>query len=77
MEFDQDKAMEWINSHWGSRSCPICSSKEWLLMTKIWKLTEFEETGKGTLPVVAMMCNTCGHTIFFNAIAMRLVERDE
>jgi len=78
MEFNKEKAQEWIDKHWRhSRNCPICMHNNWLLMTKIWQLPQFHQEGDTNLPVISLMCNVCGYTIFFNAIAVGLVERNE
>ena len=82
MEFDKEKVQQWLDTYWkGSHSCPICNSDAWLLMEKVWELKEFQggasviSRGQPVLPVVALMCNVCGHTIFFNAIAVRALSR--
>lgn len=80
MQFDREKVQQWLSGHWeGSHSCPICNNDAWLLMEKVWELREFQEgglsirMGQPVLPVVALMCNVCGYTIFFNAIAVKAV----
>jgi hypothetical protein len=50
-------------------------------MEKVWEFREFQGGdfaiggGQPVLPIVALMCNVCGHTIFFNAIAVKAVQR--
>jgi len=81
MEIDREKVRRWLDTHWtGSHNCPICQSTNWALMGKAWELREFQGGdfvigGQPILPVVALMCNVCGYTIFFNAIAVGAVDR--
>jgi len=83
MDYDKAKVWEWITSYWtGARNCPVCESTDWVLLDKVWELREFHggslHVGSGPiLPVVGLMCNVCGHTLFFNAIAARAVRKDE
>ena len=82
MEYDKKKVWEWITSYWKPpRSCEVCGSDQWLLLDNVWELRRFEGGGLSVggaplLPVVALMCNVCGHTLFFNAIAVRAVSKD-
>lgn len=72
MSIDKQKVEKWIYTNWtGSKNCPVCKSKAWQLMDDLWALVEFKDgrvvlPGQ-VLPLVAMLCNVCGHTIFFNA----------
>jgi hypothetical protein len=73
---------EKINTYWtGSEDCPICQHNDWLLMENVWGLIEFRENnlivGGPVLPLVAVMCNVCGHTIFFNAFAVGALKRGD
>jgi hypothetical protein len=84
MDYDREKVAEWIETFWKSpRKCPVCGEVDkWLLMEKVWELREFRGgdfvVGAGpVMPVVALMCNVCGHTVFFNAIAAKAVERSK
>jgi hypothetical protein len=81
MDIDKRKVGQWLETHWtGSHRCPICQGSNWTLMDKAWELREFQGGsfvigGQPILPVVALMCNVCGYTILFNAIAVGAVER--
>lgn len=81
MKYDKNKVSEWINENLpDALKCPICGESKYFLMDKVWELGEFEPGpgfGRQVLPVVAMMCNVCGHTILFNAIAVRAVKRSD
>lgn len=84
MDFDKQKVKQWIEEYWTApRECPICEADDWILMDKVWELREFHRVPFAlggpdrpiVLPVIALMCNVCGYTIFFNAIAVRAVSR--
>jgi hypothetical protein len=52
------------------------------LFDNVWELREFQGGGlvvggSPILPVVALMCNVCGHTILFNAFAVKAIERPQ
>jgi hypothetical protein len=82
-EFNKEKAQEWISKYWTRpKECTVCGSDQWLLLDNVWELRKFERGtlvigGSPILPVVALMCNVCGHLIFFNAIAVRAIAREE
>jgi hypothetical protein len=86
MHYDKQAVLDdWINKYWTApHVCPICKEKDkWLLMDRIWELNEFYPRGVRSptaeefkvLPVVAVMCNNCGYTLFFNAIAVKAIPR--
>lgn len=83
MSIDIEKAAKRINTYWtGSKSCPICTHDDWVIMERAWMLMEYKgggvTIGGPILPLVAMMCNVCGHTIFFNALAVgAVIQEDE
>jgi rubrerythrin len=87
MEYDKEKVRQWINEYTAApQFCPVCNHSDWLLLDKVWELREFRAVpaaitaweaarSPSVLPVVALMCNVCGYTIFFNAFAVRAVSR--
>ncbi len=89
MDYDTKVVWEWIDSFWGKdrRNCPICDKDptDWVLLKKIWEMREFRGGVGGTtifgagqvMPVIALMCNDCGHMVLFNAIAVRAIPRRE
>ena len=79
-KIDTEKVLEWINNNWvGSKECQICGQIDWVIMEEIWQMGHFVEgklfSSGPILPLVALMCNSCGYTIFFNAIAVKAVKR--
>jgi hypothetical protein len=53
--------------------CPICHRDSWTVaeMSEV-RIYEPERLGKEVYPVIPTICNTCGYTMFFNAIALGL-----
>jgi rubredoxin len=79
MDIDKRAVDDWLDTYWaGSRICPICGSEDWITFEKAWECREFNRgnlvAGGPVLPLVAMMCNVCGHVLLFNAIAVRAIQ---
>ena len=59
-------------------SCQLCHNTGWVIGSNVWQLLEF--TGAGLTfggpiyPVIPLTCNTCGNTLFLNAIFVGAVE---
>jgi predicted nucleic-acid-binding Zn-ribbon protein len=59
-----------------------CSCNEWILSDKVFEIREFHRvaiTGSGieVIPVITIQCKQCGHTHFFNAILLGLLEGND
>jgi hypothetical protein len=81
MSYDKEKVAKWINTYWtGPKKCPICQDQKWVLLDNVWELRKYQDgtlvVGGPVLPVVVMMCNVCGHSILFNAIAIGALEKE-
>ncbi len=81
MELDREKVAAWINEKWeGPIFCPVCQHNDWNIPDRVWEAREFVGGdlviggGQRVLPLVSIMCNFCGHTLMFNALAMGVVE---
>ena len=79
---DESKVIEWLEKHWKSpRACPICHNNNWSVSDKLWELREFRGShlvvGGPVVPLVAVTCQVCAHTVFFNAIAVGVVRAGE
>ena len=63
-------------------SCQVCSGNEWILNERVFELREFEGGkliiggGGNTFPVLAVACKSCGNTYFFNAIILKIIDKD-
>ena len=79
MDIDKKTVANWLNQYWTEpKTCPICGSKDWIIFEKAWECREFNMgglvVGGPVLPLVAVMCNVCGHVLLFNAIAVRAIQ---
>ena len=68
-----------ITSVWkGKRECSVCISQTAWTIGAVIEVREFNEgnhcPGAAITPLVQIQCNTCGHTVLFNAIAIGVVD---
>lgn len=82
MDYDKKSTLDWINQHWpGSETCTICNDTQWVLFDDVWELRGFNNgslvVGGPVIPVITLMCNVCGHMIFFNAIAVKAIQKTD
>jgi len=81
-EGQKNKAVEKLSGFLKS-SCSVCQGKGWVLSDRIFELREFHGgtlvigEKSATFPVIAVVCNSCGNTLFFNAIQLGIAERGE
>lgn len=77
---DQRRITEaWVKEHWaGSKACPICTQSKWSIAEHVVQPVTHSPIGALNLgggpayPAVPMICNTCGYTVYFNAVIMGL-----
>ncbi len=79
---EQKKILETRLRFLNKASCPLCEGKKWVIHDTIFEIREFHGGnfvvgGKSAIiPVVSVSCATCGHTLFFNAIQIGLLEKE-
>ena len=82
MKLNEDqkrKLLEKLSLLKGSK-CPICGATVWIINDTIFEMREFQDgnlvIGGGTaiLPVIPVTCKKCGHTVFFNALSLGLIQ---
>ncbi len=79
MQIDSSKVLNWINSKWSGRPCPMCGSRHLDVVDKAFQLMEFHKgaalaVGGPTFPVVPIICTNCGNILFVSAIMTGVVE---
>lgn len=79
VKLDIDNAFEWLNTHWQAEwICSICGSDDWLVHDEAVEVRAFGQgrfsTAGSIFPLLTVICSTCGHTLFFNALIAGLVE---
>lgn len=66
----------------GGITCSVCGNRQWVVNKEIMELRGFNNgdivLGQGTpiMPMVTLSCAQCGHTLFFNALQLGVVEKD-
>lgn len=75
---DHRKSEIWdqIKSKWPEPRCPICSSLDLSVDPILYCLDEYKPSGQVffQFPCVIVICDSCGHSLNFNAIKMGLEE---
>jgi hypothetical protein len=74
---DNALANAWFANHWPQpRHCPVCRSNNWA-MAPTFAHVPLGPVGKyqpvRTFPCVVVTCQTCGNTLFFNGVTMKLL----
>lgn len=77
-----DKITAWLESHCeGAPICQVCGKNQWGVQDEIWELKAHRGgkliAGGPIYPCFAIMCTTCGNTLFFNALFAGLMEEPE
>ena len=79
VKLDLEKALEWVDSHWkGNKLCGVCGNTDWGIIDEVVEVRAYNGgrtvIGGSIFPHLAVICNICGNTLFFNAILAGLVE---
>jgi hypothetical protein len=72
-ELDARNLIAHLNRKWGeNRACPMCGGNDWNVQPSMFQLLQFAQgslvVGGPVIPVVPIICTTCGNTILINAI---------
>jgi hypothetical protein len=75
-QVDDASANQWFREHWKDRRCAICQSVTWAMApsfahvptSRLWR-----HAAATSFPCVVLTCRICGNTLFFNAVAMKLL----
>jgi len=78
-QLDITQVTEWLNKHWrDGRQCPICQNSNWNISNMLYEFRVFHDgnlvIGGPVYPAVAVTCNVCGHTLFFNALKIGIIK---
>ncbi len=61
---DRQQAAIWLKDRWkGPKTCHICQSNRWIIDDTV---SELPQSGGRVLPLLAVTCDVCGHTLLFN-----------
>jgi hypothetical protein len=73
-----DQFIKWLKEKWSNgQKCPICLHDDWFVGDQLFELKENEPEIPQTpsiMPVASVICKNCGHTVFFNALHIKLMD---
>ena len=73
----QERVLETLQNVW-QQQCSSCGQKKWILNDKVFELREYNKGdivgGAAIIPLMVGSCAGCGNTIFFNAIALDIID---
>jgi hypothetical protein len=78
-EAEQKKVLEWLQFHEKEpRKCPLCGSSNWTLAAHLVQPLTMGpnvtvQLGGESYPLVMLISNPCGHTLFVNAVMIGLL----
>jgi predicted nucleic-acid-binding Zn-ribbon protein len=77
---DQGKIAQFLEQKWKDplkNQCPVCKSNSWIVGDILVELRAFSGgsliLGGPIVPLAAITCKVCGHTLMFNALVSGLV----
>lgn len=66
------RIIQWLENNWlGGQHCPICNHTDWFVNDRVFQLQEYHPQVSQpavSQPILSVICQHCGHTVFFNAI---------
>jgi len=74
----KEQFLKWINEKWqGEKKCPVCKENNWIITNDIFEMykswgTNRIKIGGERYPVIGLVCNNCGYTLFFNPLIVGL-----
>lgn len=81
-KINREKFVEHLNKKWkGGFFCTVCQENDWAVHESLSELREFNQgslvVGGPIIPIASITCNSCGHTMHFNAIKAGLIEPEQ
>lgn len=77
MKIDQKKLNDYLQKL-TPQNCPLCGKGPWIASDTVFQLIEYNQNaivvGGPVLPVLPLTCESCGNTIFINAIVSKLID---
>ena len=72
------RAQSWLDAHWKTSECPFHGPTTWALGDVMAAALAYVPVGGQSInkvyPLVVLTCNTCGYTVFVNAIRIGLTQ---
>jgi predicted nucleic-acid-binding Zn-ribbon protein len=80
-EEQNENLAAWLSTHWTKWDCPFHGDTTWSVGEILHGAQAFFPKGavnvSKSYPVVVLTCNSCGYTVFVNAIVAGLIPRDQ
>lgn len=79
----KDKAVNKLKEFTNTSICNMCGSRNWIVNDTFFEMREFNGGGfkvggnVAIFPVIAITCERCSNTYFFNAIRLGLINKNE
>jgi len=78
-KINREKLLDFLNSKWKNNLCACCGQNNWHVWDEAYELRAFRWGnmviwGAPIIPVVPIICNNCGNTLFVNAIMSWVIE---
>jgi ribosomal protein S27E len=73
---DKEKFINALRGRWMNQKCPLCGMASFTICDDFIQTIYYPGIGLGAgagYPMVMLVCNTCGNTLFFNAVKLDLV----
>lgn len=67
----------------GTIVCPVCGHHNWAITKTIMELRDFNNgdiilgAGSSVMPFITLTCAHCANTLFFNALRLGVVDKDD
>ena len=80
MKIDSEKVKGILCEKWpdGGLACPLCRKDQFSFSDTIFSLAEYDPAAMGRIdiPVIPVVCDSCGNVILFSAVKMGIVKGD-
>jgi len=77
-KIDGRALIDHLAKQWQGKTCPMCGKGPWHVQNSAFELREFSGgdllVGGPVIPVVPIVCASCGNTVLVNAIIAGLVK---
>ncbi len=70
----------YLERHWDDQRCHVCGGEQFTHDDKLWYMAELQNRtvnlGGPVMPLVAIICASCGTTNLINALVTGLIDQD-
>lgn len=81
VKINEQKFMNFLNSKWRNKVCPLCNNNNWSVSNTVFELREFNNGNlilggnNAIFPVMAVSCTNCGYSVMINAITSGAIDK--